>query len=179
MKTQLLTLTLFTLLISCSKKNDPTLTPLEQLPPKTHIGANTAGCLVNGEAFLPKGYTPSGVLTCFYTNQKYFSLSILEKINNNYKSIDIFHNNIELEVGIIYKLNTLDGRNAKTAEFVINEARPPSPDFYTTTPQVTGELVITHHDYNNATISGTFWFDAINSTGEKVEVREGRFDMEY
>ena len=26
-------------------------------------------------------------------------------------------------------------------------------------------------------VSGTFWFDAVNDKGEKVEVREGRFDM--
>ncbi len=26
---------------------------------------------------------------------------------------------------------------------------------------------------------GTFWFDAVNAAGEKVEVREGRFDMKF
>ena len=55
----------------------------------------------------------------------------------------------------------------------------PSNDYYSTTLEVTGELIITHHDYNNAIISGTFWFDAINNIEEKIEVREGRFDMEY
>jgi len=44
---------------------------------------------------------------------------------------------------------------------------------------VTGELTITHHDFDNAIISGNFWFDAINGSGDIVEVREGRFDMEY
>jgi len=40
-------------------------------------------------------------------------------------------------------------------------------------------LIITHHDFDNAVLSGTFWFDAINSEGEIVEVREGRFDVKY
>ena len=42
-----------------------------------------------------------------------------------------------------------------------------------------GELKITHHDFSNAILSGTFWFDAVNSNGEIVEVREGRFDRHY
>lgn len=28
-------------------------------------------------------------------------------------------------------------------------------------------------------IAGTFWFDAINDKGEKVQIREGRFDWQY
>ncbi|XKW97767.1 hypothetical protein R8G64_04520 [Tenacibaculum maritimum] len=47
----ILVLTLF----SCSKKDEPKLIPLQQLPPATKVGANTAGCLVNGEVYLPKG----------------------------------------------------------------------------------------------------------------------------
>jgi hypothetical protein len=60
---------------------------------------------------------------------------------------------------------------------------------YSTTSEITGEITITHHDYNNAILSGTFWFDAkfnqsINYNGdvdenEVYEIREGRFDMEY
>jgi flagellar basal body rod protein FlgG len=44
---------------------------------------------------------------------------------------------------------------------------------------IIGELKITNHNLNKAILSGTFWFDAINSKGEKIQVREGRFDMEY
>ena len=43
----------------------------------------------------------------------------------------------------------------------------------------TGELTITRVDLSNSIISGTFWFDAINSEGEVVEIREGRFDWNY
>ena len=45
-------------LSQCSwfKKKDPAPTdPVAQLPPETQTGANTFGCLVNGQPFTPKG----------------------------------------------------------------------------------------------------------------------------
>ena len=50
---------------------------------------------------------------------------------------------------------------------------------YSTTTSITGKLLITRVDLSNSIISGTFWFDAINSEGEVVEIREGRFDWNY
>ena len=50
---------------------------------------------------------------------------------------------------------------------------------YLTTSSIKGELKITKFDELNRIVSGTFWFDATNSDGEKVQVREGRFDMNY
>ena len=28
-------------------------------------------------------------------------------------------------------------------------------------------------------VSGTFWFDAVNTAGETIQIRSGRFDMNY
>jgi len=42
-----------------------------------------------------------------------------------------------------------------------------------------GELHIARFDRILGIVSGTFWFDAVNMEGEKVEIREGRFDMKY
>ncbi|GAB2858733.1 Riean_0653 family protein [Hymenobacter ruber] len=39
--------------LSQCKKKDPD--PASQLPPATQTGANTFGCLVNGQAYTPKG----------------------------------------------------------------------------------------------------------------------------
>ena len=52
-----------------------------------------------------------------------------------------------------------------------------SNQFYTTN-LLNGELKITKLNTQQRIISGTFWFDAILS-GEKIEIREGRFDMRY
>ena len=172
MKKIILLLGIILLLIGCSKKDDPTLTPLEQLPPATKTGKNTAGCLVNGEVFLPKGSSPSGNLTCFYINQKDFSLNILNK--SEFKAVNIASRNLELQVHKKYILKEYSS-NPQYGEFFIYNINKE----FSTTSNVTGELVITHHDYDKAIISGTFWFDAVNNAGEKIEVREGRFDMEY
>jgi hypothetical protein len=40
-----------------------------------------------------------------------------------------------------------------------------------------GELIINRLDSVNKIISGTFWFDLINSDSEKIEIRDGRFDL--
>lgn len=168
------------LLISASCKNDddtPT-NPIDQLPPATQVGANTAGCLINGEVFLPFGSIAGGNLNLFYTDGLNFGLSIGEKKNNVLKNINVTSLNESLEVGQIYSLLNFED-NSKYGLFSNDVFSPPSPKFYQTTTNITGELTITNHDFNNAILSGTFWFDAVNSEGEIVEVREGRFDMEY
>ena len=76
---------LATLTLSCCNKDDDK-TPIEQLPPATTTGANTAGCLVNGQAFLPKGSSQFGpTLSCFYQQHQdgyHFGLGIVEKGSN-------------------------------------------------------------------------------------------------
>tara|TARA_R110002073_G_scaffold161723_3_gene317375 strand:+ start:24165 stop:24704 length:540 start_codon:yes stop_codon:yes gene_type:complete len=169
-----------TLLISASCKNDddtPT-NPIDQLPPATQTGANTAGALVNGEAFLPNNGSLIP-LVLNYIDGEDFTLGITNKVNNLRKAIVISIYNTPLQVNQTYQLNTEFGANSKTGEYFINTAPPPLPNYYSTTPVIIGELTITNHDFNNAILSGTFWFDAINSVGEIVEIREGRFDMEY
>jgi hypothetical protein len=180
----LLLLTTFT--ISCCNKGDDEQpkTELEKLPPATQTGANTAGCLINGVAFLPKGYFTTGNLVCNYIDGKDFLLGIRESTiqggNENIRTILIssFNQNLHDNVGTTFPLKDY-GANSKSGEYVINAVAFPDPDYYSTTSIVTGELKITHHDFNNAIISGTFWFDAINSNGEVIKVREGRFDKHY
>ena len=50
---------------------------------------------------------------------------------------------------------------------------------YITNNIITGELIIKKFDTLNQIASGTFWFDAVNANGQKVEIREGRFDVRY
>jgi len=48
------------LFATCKKKDPPIGTnAIAQLPPITTTGANTFGCLVNGEVWLPKGSFPN------------------------------------------------------------------------------------------------------------------------
>jgi hypothetical protein len=170
----LILITTFTL--SCCSKDD-NKTPIQQLPQATTTGANTAGCLVDGKAFLPKGYSAIGNLTCVYQDGLNFVLGLSEDKNNVYKSIAITSLNQRLAVGEIYQLKEY-GANSKFGEYTtvynsIQETR------FRTNATITGELKITNHNFDKAILSGTFWFDAVNSDGTIVKIREGRFDMHY
>lgn len=168
---------LVTLTLSCCSKDDNNPTnPIELLPTKTQTGANTAGCLIDGVAFLPKGYIPSGNLVCNYIDGKDFSLGILQKDNNQTLSINVISYNKSLVVGETYQLKEY-GENSIFGEYVIFQTSGNLK--YQTNFTVTGELKITNHNFDKAILSGIFWFDAINEKGEKVQVREGRFDMQY
>lgn len=174
MKNSLLILTLI-LSLSCCKKDDDNLTPLDQLPPATQTGANIAGCLVEGEAVFPKG--SNLIFQLFYLDGKDFGLLISNEKNNIDRVINVASFNEPLQVGQTYELAAY-GEDSKFGEYVVQ-----NPDFskrqYQTTSTITGELTITHHDFDSAILSGTFWFDAIDSEGNIVKVREGRFDGKY
>ena len=178
MKKLLLVLPLMLSLFCCDKDNDNNqiILPVSQLPPATQVGANTAGCLVNGEAFLPKG--TGIILSCFYQDGLNFGLGFSNKVGNIDRIINIASLNEELIEGESYQLKTVE-EGSKFGEYSIDSVAPPNPNYYSTTNIVTGELRITHHDFQNAIISGTFWYDAINSNGQRIEIREGRFDMQY
>jgi hypothetical protein len=58
--TPLAIIALFFILTASKCKKDPVSNPIDQLPPATQTGANTFGCLVNGQAFTPGGSSLSG-----------------------------------------------------------------------------------------------------------------------
>ena len=72
------------------KKHNLSENPVDQLPPETQTGANTFGCLINGQIFLPKGLSLSPILQCAYqylnTNYSqgyFFQLSAANKSNSS------------------------------------------------------------------------------------------------
>ena len=176
---------LATLTLSCCDKDDDK-TPLEQLPPATTTGANTAGCLVNGQVFLPKGSSQFGpTLSCFYQQDKdgyHLGLGIANKTKSDIKAINISTNPVQLIENTTYNLiartNNGTNYNSNFGQYTIYSNTTQDIKFETTN-SITGELKITKLNIQQRIVSGTFWYDAINSDGEKVEVRDGRFDMRY
>lgn len=168
--------TIFTL--NCCSSDDDSG---DKLPPETQTGANTAGCLVNGKVFLPKQEGLNPALVCnyeFIDGEFFFNLVIRDNRGQGVKTVSVRTQRIDLEAGPTYILN-ID--NTISIDFTggggvysINAS-----DFFYTNTIKTGELKITRLDLQNSIISGTFWFDAINSNGEVVEIRQGRFDMRY
>lgn len=162
---------------ACDKKDD--LSPEEQLPEATQNGANTAGCLVDGEVFLPDGESlnSGSVLKAQYAvndGKHIFGLSIRNRKGQN-RMIQFESRNQKLEKGQKYLLT----KNTDTTASGLYLIGGGLVDGFTTNNDTTGEFVITNLDDANKIISGTFWFDAENRNGDIVEVRNGRFDVRY
>ncbi|MFY0484135.1 DUF6252 family protein, partial [Flavobacterium sp. PLA-1-15] len=155
----------------------------DKLPPETQTGANTAGCLINGKVFLPHQEGLSPALVCnyeFIDEEFYFNIHFSDRRGTDVKAIAVQTRTINLQAGQTYTLdkNTIDNGDfiGGGGQYYISSFL--NKNYYTNTIK-TGELKITRIDLSNSIISGTFWFDAVNQAGEVVEIREGRFDMEY
>jgi hypothetical protein len=157
------------LLTSCQKAK----TKLTDLPPATQEGKNTFGCVIDGKAFIAQYnlFTKSAVDSQYgyidynvSTTDHYFRVFGSDTKDKGLY-MRIYANKLDIKGGGIYPIQNKQDSGAY-AEY------EPSI-IYTST---TGELKITRFDLANSIASGTFWFDAENDKGEKVEVRDGRFD---
>jgi hypothetical protein len=103
-------LSLSVLLLICFAQCKKTSTnPIDQLPPATQIGANTFGCLINGQAFTPGGSGLSGPnLSCFYQylipntpNGYTFYLNGIDKTNTcNIREVGFGFDSVSMAMGV-------------------------------------------------------------------------------
>ena len=174
-------LLLTTITLSCCSSDDDNNNG-DQLPPETQTGANTAGCLVDGQVFLPHQRGLNAALLCnyeFIDGKFYFNLVINDNRETIGKTVSVRTGEISLATNSIYLLNI--SNTIFQPDFIGGGGIygiGASNYFYTNSIK-TGELKITRLDLSNSIISGTFWFDAVNSAGETVQIRSGRFDMHY
>ena len=153
----------------------------DKLPPETQTGANTVGCLVNGKVFLPhqEGINPS--VNCFYQfvdGEFYFTMNFADLRGTTNERVVIQTGKINLISGQTYNLNKNIIENVDYIGGGGLYSLSSTNRYYTNSIKI-GELKITRVDVSNSVISGTFWFDAINSEGEIVHITEGRFDWDY
>ena len=161
-------LLIFFFVIGCKK----------DLPIETQSGTDTFGCYVNGKLFIPKGSPFAGpILKAQYSiqnNKPIFSISATMADGENRHAVSIVGDSIKLAVGT-YAIAT---PKAGSVSGHYNFPDPLAPQgSYTSTNIQAGQLTIKHYDSIKYVISGTFYFDAVNNNGQKVEVREGRFDV--
>ena len=157
--------------------------PLSQLPPETQLGKNTFGCLIDGQVFKPKGDPFGGpVIKAQYqmVNWKQgFGISASRSDGETGQSVGIGGSDIgRIRVGT-YELNSgrIDGRLSGGYSF---SRITTLGNFYNTDSIRRGQINIKFFDTVNQIVSGTFWFDAIDTaTGKVVQIREGRFDLPY
>jgi len=162
-------------------------TPEQMLPPITQTGANTFGCLINGELMLAvnkcnglfclsnPGFDPTlgflvdGRMDTASGKSRFFVSLVFEDIN---------------KAGI-YNLDTIS--NTKHENRLRNSVRvykysniPYSLSTIDTGTFCRGELIISKWQRGpNPYVSGTFWFDLYNPDryADTVHVRSGRFDV--
>ncbi|AFM03426.1 hypothetical protein Fleli_0977 [Bernardetia litoralis DSM 6794] len=162
------------LIFLCAKCEDDTpKNPIDLLPPATQTGANTFGCLVDGEAFTPDNRPNSFDHSYVYSDGGYYLYISGSRTNPN----GVISPAIGTE-----KLSILEGETY----FLINRQKGSaygawyrsSNSSYTST-EYSGELYINKHDFANKIISGTFWYDIKDAFGDVHQIREGRFDIRY
>ena len=158
------------------KKSNTEPSELSKLPPATQIGANTFGCLVNGKAYIPKGYDGTG-----RSNPKILldmGFSGLPYLQIEANQFDKYN---EGEGSIIINIAEIKGAGSYTG---LNF------DFFANCPKIIencytepfnnriikfGEAFIT--GFSNNLISGTFKAKFKAPNCDTVYITEGRFDF--
>ena len=186
------------LLFGCTKTE--TTTQQDTLPPITQVGANTAGCIINGKVLIPKNGINSingGITYGLNTSRgmnfnnipygnDYFSISIsnLKDKGHNYwiyVHIDNLSNGVgQFTVGQSNGMFWSDASN--NPQILVRETYDGiSGKTYLSSPN-SGTINITRFDFNtlyNSIISGTFNATLYNDSNpsEKIQVTDGRFDL--
>ena len=166
-------------IISCKSDDDSNLSPIEQLPSESTIGANTAGCLVNGKVLIPKGNANESTLRCQYAKRgdEYTFILFINENTNPSKSVRLLYSqNYPLTENKAIPLTIPNVRQSSWGDYLISAG---SLGRFSTNENYKGQLLILALDEKRRIISGTFSFKAVNDQGEIVEVSDGRFDMRY
>ena len=169
MKNSLLLILLLPLLaLRCNQDPEPT-DPIDQLPEATQTGANTFGCLVDGEVYLPEGNFNKPSTSASHGNGTLFILTnnVKEDISMNFYIHDEV-NKVEL-----IELEKVEKPWKSISLIIGNQSYNVDDSLYV------GEMNITRLDTVNGIFSGTFWFDAVNETDatDVVHITNGRFDL--
>jgi hypothetical protein len=147
--------------------------PIDQLPPATQEGKNTFGCLVNGEAWTPKGNNGTSNLYISYdpsSGNGDFLLAtykILSDTDREYMSIYTY--NIKTQRDFIF--------NAPFTDLYYSNARcdlDGDKDVYRK-----GKLTITKFDLPNRIIAGIFEVVLAKPGCDTIKITNGRFDMKF
>lgn len=159
--------------LSQCKHADPD--PVSQLPPATQTGANTLGCLLNGQPWTPQGNDGTANYSISYDQNPYGVLDLQtyryqQKPTDNYQYLILF-------------ARDLHGPKSYDLRDIINtrvswKDRMTKCDFNSDDKGTycKGTLTITRLDLNAGIISGTFDFILAKPGCDTVRVTQGRFD---
>ena len=164
--------------LSKCKKNDAD--PTSQLPPATQTGANTFGCLVNGQPWTPSGN--DGLPNSVALYDPGINTPSGAQLNIETYRVGAPETSITLYCGPITP-------QKRTFSIGIPLNRPPlaeatgcyeggSVSFCNSSlAYITGQIVLTRMDEQAGIVAGTFWFTAVRmGSSDTLKVTQGRFD---
>jgi hypothetical protein len=176
---------------ACKKTKTPEPEPVitgDQLPAITQTGANTFGCVVNGNVWIPQGTDGSLVnskLTIDNTTTNGMFLLINYRVFNGFKDRIVFYSDSIKGVGT-YPVKT----NSK-ALFTYGKYKPDNSasfcefdnsnygTFGGNIYNIDGYIKVTRYDIVNKIYSGEFEISFVNNScelGSPVKITGGRFD---
>lgn len=174
----LLLISVFLLLTTCKKNN----TPPDTLPPVTQTGANTFGCKVNGEVWVPYyscGYlgNPCGEMQVdIHPLSQYSLLPISVSI-----LVNRFHNGDDSYFSIGFETDAQG--NIYDSAYINFSGKgvgnPPVNGDYHKSFNTTNTFQITKLDTINKIISGTFYLVLKKDFNDSIVVEDGRFDFKF
>ncbi len=164
-----------TSLTYCTKLHENPKTP--ELPPITHEGKNTFGCVVDGEIFAIPFETSHIQCEYYFDKSKanYGTFALIASTGNMQNGKGFTYHNYEgvFDTGF-HKMDRQFFNNKYKRRTIISDA---TSEYYCT-EEMFGSIHITYIDTINKIISGTFEFDAVNENNntDTIRVRDGRFD---
>lgn len=185
------------LLISCTK-SDSAEDPLAKLPAETQVGANTFGCIINGQVFYPR----DGTSTLFNSGGKglifwgdpsdpsgmgnYEELEIrnLQDAKPAYSMIIHLQGLNQIGIGeyIWHDSNFQSSLDGLMQNYVYAKVYDASVKgwMYFGSYENSGKVTITRYDFMNRIVSGTFSgkLRLMNGTQE-IDMQNGRFDIKW
>ena len=170
----LLLLALALLLTQCQKeKADPD--PASPLPAATQTGANTFGCLVNGQPWLPGGNDGTSNYSVYYDPtyaQGTLNIATYRITNNGTDVQNLVLYSDSLRSAGIYKIRSKSHHQGAFSN------RLTGCTYDATDPSTYGRgtLTITRLDYKVGVVSGTFSFTLAKAGCDTIKVTQGRFD---
>lgn len=160
------------LLLGCKKD---TSAPVDQLPPATQTGANTFGCLVNGQAWTPKGYNGTSNYSVYYDKTYRKGTLNIATYRYNSNAPDDWQSMVIYSDSLVTPGNYLLNKPTHQ-EVILRDFKSGCQFLGGGGNYCQGTLTITRLDLQAGVISGTFAFTLYKPGCDTIKVTQGRFD---
>ena len=168
-------------LCQCKHTDPAPPKPEDQLPPATQTGANTFGCLLNGQPWLPT-YGLTGLTGPFRVSYDpgYSGGSLQIRVHRIVSGLPDGQDFIIGGAPISKEGNYVIGNTAPCGVYYSTGLQSGPCQEYYNAPGLTmhGQLTITHLDMTKGIISGTFTFTLAQPGCDTLKVTQGRFDKQ-